>query len=106
MPKTEWARTYDWDIPLFAELGLKSFVIEERSWDFVDVGTVERNGATVHVSVACAPAQFWRFVIKNAGDGNRKDYVISTGSGNLSKYWPFIEQILDNMIVIKSVTLA
>jgi len=100
------AETYDLDLPLFRRLGLKPFKTESR--DYIDVGTtIEHNGATVHVSVCCLPAQFWRFEIKNAGDGEpRRNCVISTGSGALVDYWPFIEQILNNMLVIESVERA
>jgi len=100
--------TYICDLPLFSKLRLTPFHKHMRdARDYFDVGTVVHDEATVAVSVCCLPAMFWRFEIKRAGDGTpQRNYVISTGSGTLEDYWPFIEQILTGMLVVESVERA
>lgn len=94
------SQTYRDDLELFVRLGLPVFDVTDQEWH--DLGTVQQGVSAVKVSVLCAPAQFWKFEISNAGDGSKYDIVLETGSGMLVDYWPTVEQICGGMLVISS----
>lgn len=97
MINMERAITYDWDKPLFKELGLKEFSFDKNQTVYVFIGETLYEGVKVRIFVSTMPAQFWKFDFISCG----KKYVIETGSGSLTTYWNFIKQILDGMLEIK-----
>lgn len=82
------------DRELMTGLGLR---IEGFERDWTDIGTVElgEGGPIVQVSVAAAPALFWRFTINRQASGqmDREILQVSTGSGSFSEYWPAVQQV-------------
>jgi hypothetical protein len=93
--------TYNCDIELFNQLGLKPFTNIEHQNEF-SVGEVKKENGTVKVWVQCFPAQFWRFQIQSSECN--KIYECKTGSGSLNDFWPFVELILNGMFVIENVS--
>lgn len=91
-------RTYDWDLPLMRDLGLKPF--HGKVWEEVFVGKVEREDALIFIWVCGAPAQFWRFEVVDFG--NYSTHSITTGSGSLRDHWPHVERIAEGMLGVQS----
>lgn len=92
-------RTYDWDLSLFRDLGLKAFVDIETQDEF-EVGTVRTEEGEVRVRVSCMPAQFWVFdVLPDPEHSDARPIRLSTGSGSLSDYWPTVVLFLKGMMV-------
>jgi hypothetical protein len=105
-------RTYGPDLELFNKLGLTPWVNAPHGKNHA-VGTVKGKGTEDHyevkVSVCCLPAQCWDFEIRlfrndEKGEVERQRIKLSTGSGYLSDFWPTVELLLDNMLVIKEAT--
>lgn len=105
-------RTYGPDLALFKKLGLTTWVNLPHATPHC-VGTVRGKGAEDHyevkVSVTCLPAQCWDIEIRlfkhdEKGELERQRIKLATGSGYLSNYWPAVELLLDNMLVIKEAT--
>lgn len=88
------------DLPLFQELHLEPFSC--KMWDKTFVVKIETEEGWMEINVTCAPAQFFDFKIfcKDSGEVTE----ITTGSGTLRQYYPFAEQIMQGMIVVKSLT--
>ena len=75
---------------------------ECKTHQTVELGKIyEREGSYIIAKVNAWPAQFWTF--KVFCSSSNKYYEISTGSGGLSKFFPFVQQIADNMISIDSI---
>lgn len=87
------------DIKLFRKLGLKVFKDYEGREELF-LGTVKCGYGYVKVFVTCMPAQFFRFEVVLSIDV-RRSYNITTGSGNLCTYWPSIELMLEDMLVVE-----
>ena len=94
----EGFETYEWDKPLLKKLALNTFKAKNRQKVFV--GEYKYVKSNVKVWVTGFPAQFWEFEISNPR--HRDPIIISTGSGSFINYWPFVEKILQGMIVIKN----
>lgn len=92
--------TYQNDLALFKKLGLKPFSTKCKETYFV--GKLKNDYGNVDIKVTGLPAQFWEFDIWCAT--NQKHTKLSTGSGSLSEYWPTVELILKDMIVIESIS--
>lgn len=91
--------TYSHDLPLLKKLGLKPF--KGKVHEKVYVGKYKtEDGSWAEIRVEGAPAQFWEFRIRCSE--NKMITAVSTGSGCLSDYWPFVEKIMDGMIVIEN----
>lgn len=93
-------RTYEWDLPLMRDLGLRPF--RGKVWGEIYVGHVTTDNGLVFVWVTGAPAQFWRFAIVDFG--NYKTHNVTTGSGSLKEHWPHIARIADGMLGVTSVS--
>lgn len=92
--------TYSHDRPLFDRLGLRYFRQQGMS-DWLEVGTVELETASVKVEVYCAPAQFWRFTVTPKAEDVQAG-VLTTGSGTLSEYWPSVVQWATGLLSFKA----
>jgi len=92
-------KTYSHDLPLMKKLGLKLFKGKTHEKVYVGKYTAE-DGSWAKIWVTGAPAQFFDFEIYCSE--SKLTTIISTGSGCLSEYWPFVEKIFDNMIVVKN----
>jgi hypothetical protein len=92
-------KTYDWDLPLLTELGLRPF--RGNVWDEIYIGHAEIDDALIFVWVTGAPAQFWRFEIVDFG--NYQTHCITTGSGSLRDHWPHVLRIAQGMMGVESV---
>ena len=93
------AQTYESDLKLFHELGLKTFKTNNQEKLFVGEYKLPHcDKANVKISVICMPAQFWEFEIETD-----EDYkcVVATGSGTLSNYWQSILLIAEGCLEIK-----
>lgn len=94
--------TYNQDLVLFRELGLKTFKFKnyehKRKYH---VGNFFNEKGFVKIEVSFYPAMFWKFQVYS-NDSETLTFF-NTGSGSLTDYWPFVEQILNGMIVIKEV---
>jgi len=90
-------RTYTWDLPLFAELGLTPFGEAPHGVTF-EVGRVHLEAGEAIVSVVCFPAQFWTFDIYPAGGTDGQRVRLETGSGALGTYWPIALKFLEGMV--------
>jgi hypothetical protein len=91
-------QTYSHDLPLFNELGLEPFKTTVHKK--IHVGTVTKeDGSYADIWMTGAPAQFWEFKVFDSSSGRL--YEISTGSGSLSKYWPLVDEMLQNCFVVK-----
>lgn len=65
-------------------------------------GEVPKEEATlIELAVQCAPAQFWMAKIIPGLRKDGKPYAVSTGSGDLCKYWPMFRAIAENCLVVK-----
>lgn len=95
-------RTYQWDLPLLQDLGLKPF--RGKVWEEVFVGKVTLGDALIFIWVTGAPAQFWRFAIVDFG--NYETHLVTTGSGCLKDHWPHIERIAQGMLGVNSKPFA
>ena len=100
--------THIQDFALFKKLGLERFENVPHGKQH-EVGVVDDHGSEydyhVAISVRCIPAQFWHFsIVLHKDDVEHQRIELSTGSGALSDYWPTIELLLDNMLVIKHAT--
>jgi hypothetical protein len=103
-------RPYDSDYALLAELCLPRWKAPHRTEAFI--GEVQPFAETevpeertkVKIYVTCAPAQFYRFVIERRsgaeGAAGMEEVEISTGSGNLSRYWPMVMAVVNNCFVV------
>lgn len=91
-------RTYDWDLPLIRDLGLRPF--RGKTWSEIFIGKVALDDAIVFVWVTGAPAQFWRFEIVDFGNYNT--HTVTTGSGALKNHWPHVERIARGMLGVES----
>lgn len=91
--------TYSHDRPLFGTLGLRTF--SRAGTDWLDVGTVELETASVKIEVYCAPAQFWRFTITPKAEDVQAG-VLTSGSGSLGEYWPSVVQWATGMLGFKA----
>lgn len=96
-------KTYSCDEELFRKLKLKPFCFDmDKVKNRVRVvGKVKTDNGSVKIWVEGHPAQFWKFEVVDKDGGNK--YLIETGSGSLSDYWPAIEKMANNMFVIKSI---
>lgn len=96
---TDEFKTYSDDLPLLKRLRLKPF--KGKLHEKVCVGKYKtKDGSWAEIWVEGAPAQFWEF--KVFCSENERITIITTGSGCLVDYWPFVEKFLDGMIVIKN----
>lgn len=90
--------TYRMDVPLFTKLGLLPFKDLEHG-KRTEIGVLVFPVGKIAISVTCFPAQFWRFVL------HRKDpeavIVLTTGSGNMTRYWPTVMMFLEDMMNAK-----
>ena len=93
------------DVPLVQRLGLNLFGGKR---EFVDIGTVDLGrGTRIKVEVCCLPAQFWRFTITRRSEKDDREtnptetFVMTTGSGSLSTYWPIAEMVSTNMLTVE-----
>lgn len=86
--------TYDWDLPVFARLGLKPFKTL-KTHKTHKVGVVKTKTYTVKVYVEPMPAQFWKFDIRTT-EGHH--YFLTTGSGALSTHWDAVEKFATGMM--------
>lgn len=118
-------RANDGDVGLLISLGLRTTDFQR---EFTDLGTViveeaEPDGeygpkpaSTVKVEVAAMPAQFWRFTVTRPQDNSElvngkvrgiyepvEIFILSTGSGRFSEYWPIAKRVAENMLDIKQV---
>lgn len=90
--------TYSHDFPLLKKLGLKRF--KGKVHEKVYVGEYKtEDGSWAKIWVEGAPAQFFSFKIYCSE--SKMTTTVSTGSGCLSGYWPFVEKIMDGMIVVE-----
>ena len=98
MINTLGGKTYIADRPIFKKLGLETFENAPHAKP-ISVGKFEtEDGSCVEIHVECWPTQFWTFDIYQA-EGDR-NYVLTTGSGALSSYWPTVEKLMGGMINI------
>lgn len=106
------AYEHNGDRALMESLGLKTTGFGR---DHTDIGTVvveeARGGkpaATVKVEVTALPAQFFRFTVTRPcddGDGTTAEvFVIRTGTGGFSEYWPMAREIARNMVNVTKVS--
>ncbi len=87
------------DVPVLKRLGLNFFGGKN---EFVDIGTVELGGSrNVKVEVCCMPAQFWRFTITRPSRNGPDTFVMTTGSGSLSDFWPIAKMVANDMLSIE-----
>jgi hypothetical protein len=116
-------RSYHEDAALMAKLGLKTGPFGR---DWTDLGTVivqeaepdgqygPRPESTVKVEVSAMPAQFWKFTIIRPKDDAKtvngkvigiyeplEKFVVRTGSGSFSQYWPTAEMIAHNTMCVE-----
>jgi len=94
------ASTFDWDRPLFRELGLTPFDFDIRVKERHFVGRIKHHGAVIKIWLKALPAQFWEFRIA-CGDPKRK-YLVTTGSGSLSDFWPAVKLLAEDMLVVEN----
>lgn len=92
--------TYSCDIPLFEELGLKIFEVENHIETYV--GEVDNDYWNVKIWVECAPAQFWKFEIFNK-ELETITYNFRTGSGGFTDYWEIAKKLADGMITFDKI---
>lgn len=93
--------TYQSDLELFGKLRLPTFEIASHDREKHEVGVVKTDDGMVKIWVQCFPAQFWTFEVHSNEASNITTFA--TGSGSLSTYWDVVEQMLQGMVVIKSV---
>jgi hypothetical protein len=116
------AYEYNGDKALMEQLGLRTWNFE-RKW--TDLGTVTvqeaepdgeygpRPAATVKVEVSALPAQFFRFTVTRPRDESEvvdgkvrgiyeplERFVLRTGSGGFSKFWPMAKAVAEDMLTI------
>jgi len=94
------AQTHDWDKPLFRELNLKPFDFDIRTEERHFVGRIKHHGNEIKIWVKALPAQFWEFRI-TVKDPPRK-YLVTTGSGSLTDFWPAVKLIAEDMLVVEN----
>jgi len=92
--------TYNNDLNLYHQLGLKPFK-DQPTGKMILLGSYSNEYGQVKVWVTPMPAQFWQFEV-SVTEAKSK-YLISTGSGALTDFWPSIEKILNNMISIENI---
>ena len=91
--------TYDKDLPLFRKLGLEVF--RDLPNGTYNLGTVKgKGGGEAEVLVKLWPAMFFGFHITSS-EGEK--FVVNTGSGSLTDFWPSVELVMDSMFVPKPV---
>lgn len=91
---------YQWDLPLFKELGLEPFDIPLKKPH--EVGTVTfDNGSTAQLTVKCYPAQFWSAEVYCAMTGTTVELEFTSGS--LSDCWSVIKAIATAEVVLNHV---
>lgn len=71
-----------------------------KTWEETYLGEVSfyDGKATAKIWVTCAPAKFYKFVVK---DIEGRTWIISTGSGCITEYWPTVEKFAGAMIGVK-----
>lgn len=89
--------TYTEDEKLFNQLKLQPFCFHDQNEHLV--GRILSKDGDAEIYVTGMPAQFWRFIIHSNETGEITE--LSTGSGALVDYWPFVEKIMQGMIVVK-----
>lgn len=89
-------KTYEWDLPLFKELGLEPFDIKSGVKHIV--GKVMIQESEVLIKVEGLPAQFWEFEILCRNP--KRAYRVTTGSGSLSDFWAAITMLATDMMNI------
>jgi len=75
-----------------------------------------RPAATIDVEVSAMPAMFWRFTITRPHDGAEtvdgkvrgiyeplERFVMKTGSGGFTTYWPIAKMIAENMLTVEPI---
>lgn len=94
-------KTYACDLPILEKLGLKPFEGKTRST--IEVGEYENKeiNSKVIIKVTGLPAQFWSFDIF-CGESKTRT-IIETGSDGLVNYWPYVESMMEGMIVAKKI---
>jgi len=95
------SKTYDADLELFQELGLKTFKTNSQEKLFVgEYKLPHYDKANVKISVICMPAQFWEFEVETD-----EDYkcVIRTGSGSLFDYWQSVLKVAEGCFVVSEI---
>ncbi len=95
------AETSMTDRTLFAALGLNLFDVATGVEHFVGE-VIEPHRSRVKIWVCCMPAQFWKFEIYCI-DSDRTT-TLSTGSGNMKNFWPFVRQVTAGMMVVDSIS--
>lgn len=92
-------------------------VSEAETENPYDSPTGPKPATTVKVEVSALPAQFWRFTVERprdetedvAGGGFRAIYepmerfVITTGSGGFTNYWPIAKAVAEHLVNIERV---
>ena len=96
-------KTYNCDLELFKELGLKPFCFDMNKVKNRTkyVGKVKASKGKVKIWMQGHPAQFWQFEVEDTEGGNK--YFISTGSGALTDFWPTIKKMARNMFVVNKI---
>lgn len=89
-------KVYSSDVPLYKKLGLPLWEIKGNGE--VQVGEVIINEVVIDITVCCTPAQFYTFKLRFP---NGKEQTVESGSGAMSDYWPFVEAMAQDMIVVK-----
>jgi hypothetical protein len=91
---------YICDVELLEKLKLKPyFDIPVHTEHYIGEAELP-NGSKVKLWVQGEPAQFFKAEVYCAE--TKKSFTIETGSGSLSDYWPFIEEMANGMIVVTS----
>lgn len=87
------------DLELFNRLGLKPFSIPQRQKHYLS--RLYYEGGFVEIGVKGLPALFWEItVVRKNDDGHTVTYVLETGSGALSDFWPTVDMLMDGMLKV------
>jgi len=101
--KNKTCNPYKSDIKLLNKLGLpawESKINEETYLGEVFPFPEERgHSISIKIWVTCMPAQFYKFIVRNADEDIFSE--IETGSGSLTKYYPMALSVAQGNFVIK-----
>lgn len=99
--------TYTADLALFRSLGLTPYAdAPHADWFTVGGAQLAYDGgevyATVTIEASCWPATFWRLTVRptKPESPDKARVLVKTGSGTLSKYWPLVLMLAQQMVTV------
>ncbi len=93
-----YSKTYDKDLPLFQQLGLKPF--QTDTGDKLLVGEYKlplHKKAKIKIFVRCIPEHIWAFEITTL-DG--EFFMLHTSAGALSEYWDTAFKFAEGTLIL------